>query len=54
MYKTYFVSYWDRKYNQVSNTKVKIYVIDMSQGQIAEEICSRLTLNSRLINFWEM
>lgn len=54
MNKTYFISYWSLEYNQIFNMRVQIYVLDMSKGEIAERICSKLNSNSRLINFWEI
>lgn len=55
MTKTYFVSYWDREYNHVSNTHVEIIVPESStQGVIASLIMYKLSVNCRLINFWEI
>ena len=55
MTKTYFVSYWDREYNHVSNTHVEIIVpTSYLQGAIASLIMDKLSVNCRLINFWEI
>lgn len=55
MTKTYFVSYWDREYNHVSNEHIRILVpASATQGVIALLIYDKLSVNCRLINFWEM
>ena len=56
MTKTYFVSYWNMEYNKILNTEVKLELEldNIKQGRIAILICSKLDVNSRLINFWEI
>ena len=46
---------WDREYKYVSNTSISVIVpTSCLQGTITSLICDRLSINCRLINFWEI